>query len=101
MTMLISLTAGFLLGIVALVFAIQNNEIVSVAFLGWQFESSLAVVTTMSVLMGILICALLSIPNAIKSALNMHALKKENKALREETVVTPEPVVEEPPRPIF
>ena len=82
--MLLSLTAGFILGIAALVFAAQNNEFVSVSFLGWQFESSLAVVTTAAVLVGMLICALLSIPNAIKSAMRTHALKKENSTLRDQ-----------------
>jgi uncharacterized integral membrane protein len=93
--MLLSLTAGFVLGIAALVFAAQNNDFVSLSFFGWQFESSLAVVTTASVLLGILICALLSIPNAIKSAMRTYSLKKENSALRDQVARTEQTVVVE------
>ena len=42
--MILSLILGFLLGAAALLFALQNTAIVALSFLGWQFESSLAVV---------------------------------------------------------
>lgn len=96
--MLISLILGFVLGAGALVFAFENTEAVALTFLSWQFESSLAVVTLLAVLVGILIASLLSLPSAVSSAFSMHALERENRRLRRElentrtTVVTEEVV---------
>ncbi len=93
MTILLSLAFGFLLGGAALIFAVQNNDTVSLVFLSWQFESPLAIVTILAVLVGVLICALMTLPNAVKVALDMHALQRENRQLRErnlpsETITT-------------
>lgn len=93
MTILLSLAFGFLLGGAALIFALQNNTTVSLVFLSWQFESPLAILIILAVLVGVLICALLTLPNAVRTALEMHALQRENRLLRErsipdETVIT-------------
>ena len=95
MTMIFSLVLGFVLGVAALVFAFQNNETVALSFLNWQFESPLAVVTLLAVLVGILIYALLSLPSAIQSAISMQSLKSENKRLRAEGSVETTAVVRE------
>lgn len=97
MTILLSITAGFLLGIAALVFALQNNEIVALNFLNWEFESSLAVVTLMAVLVGVLMYALLALPGAIRSAVAAHTLRRENKMLREQLAEAQATVVVAPP----
>lgn len=83
MTILLSLAVGFILGLLALIFAFQNNEMVSLTFLQWNFESSLAVVVIMSLLAGVLIAILLSIPGAIARTVNTHILRKENASLKD------------------
>lgn len=89
MTILLSLVTGFFLGIVAIVFAIQNNETTALTFLNWQFESSLALVVISSVVVGALMSALLSLPGAIEHALRTHALRRENRALKNQVESTP------------
>lgn len=89
MTILLSLVTGFFLGLVAIVFAIQNNETTSLTFLNWQFESSLAIVVISSVVIGALMSALLSIPGALGHAVRTHALKKENRSLKDQVRDTP------------
>ncbi|HEX5774598.1 MAG TPA: LapA family protein [Candidatus Paceibacterota bacterium] len=82
--MILSLLAGFILGAAALLFALQNTDVVSLSFLGWQFESSLALLVLAAVAAGILISILASIPSAIGASFRIMGLKKENKNLAKE-----------------
>jgi lipopolysaccharide assembly protein A len=97
--MIISLILGFLLGAAALLFALQNTAVVALTFLGWQFESSLALLILIAFAAGIVVSLLVSIPSAVKDGFRMMSLKKENKKLADElsacraqTVVVEEPV---------
>ncbi len=81
--MIFSLLLGIVIGAAALLFALQNMESVSLSFIGYQFESSLALLVIASVGVGMLICALASIPSAISSAFRIMGLKKENRKLVE------------------
>lgn len=83
MTILLSLAIGFMLGLIALIFAFQNNEVVSLTFLNWQFESSLAIVVIISLIAGVVIATLLTMPGAIARSVSMHVLKKENRSLKD------------------
>lgn len=83
MTVLLSLAIGFMLGLIALIFAFQNNDIVSLTFMNWNFESSLAIVVILSLLAGVLISTLLTIAGAIARSISMHSLKKENRSLKD------------------
>lgn len=100
--MILSLILGFLLGAAALLFALQNTAVVALSFLGWQFESSLALLILMAFAAGIIVSLLVSIPSAVKDSFRIMSLKKENRKLADaltecrqtqETVVN---VVEEP-----
>lgn len=82
--MILSLIAGFILGAAAIVFALQNTEIVTLTFLGNQFESSLAVLVIASVVVGIVITMLASIPSALSAGFEIMGLKKQNKKLVQE-----------------
>ena len=99
--MILSLIVGFVLGAAALVFALQNTALVALTFLGWQFQSSLALLVLISVTVGAVIALLVSIPAAIRDSFKMMALRKENKNLVSEieafrqsarTVIVEEPV---------
>jgi len=50
----------------AVVFSVQNAEPVAVSFLSWTFETSLAIVIFLSVLSGILIAAIISLPGKFR-----------------------------------
>ncbi len=82
--MILSLFVGFVLGAAALLFAIQNTATVALTFLGWQFTSSLAVVVLASVVVGILISILATLPAALSRTFRIMGLKKENKNLMQE-----------------
>jgi len=79
--MILSLLIGFILGAAAILFALQNTEIVALTFLGWQFTSSLALLVLVSVGVGILISILASLPAALSTSFRIMGLKKQNKEL--------------------
>lgn len=84
--MILSLLVGFVLGAAALLFALQNTQIVALTFLGWQFESSLALLVLVSLGVGILISILAFIPSALERSFRIMGLKNENKKLAETVV---------------
>ena len=79
--MILSLILGFLLGVAALLFALQNTAVVELSFMGWQFESSLALLILMAFAAGIIVSLLVSIPSAVKDSFRIMSLKNENKKL--------------------
>lgn len=81
--MILSLILGFLLGAAALLFALQNTAVVAVSFLGYQFESSLALLILITFAAGVLVSLLVSIPSAMKDSFRIMGLKKENRKLAE------------------
>lgn len=81
--MILSLLVGFVLGAAALLFALQNTEVVSLTFVGWQFQSSLALLVLVSVGVGILISILAFLPSAIARSFRIMGLKSENRKLAE------------------
>ncbi|MBU0750296.1 LapA family protein, partial [Patescibacteria group bacterium] len=74
------------LGAGALLFALQNTAIVPLTFLGWQFESSLALVVILSITFGVLMSILASIPSALSASFKIMGLKKQNTKLAEEVI---------------
>lgn len=82
--MILSLILGFLLGVAALLFALQNTAVVELSFMGWQFESSLALLILMAFAAGIIVSLLVSIPSAVKDSFRIMSLKKENRKLVDE-----------------
>ncbi len=70
-----------ILGIFVAIFAIQNAAPVTVKFLLWQFESSLAVLIIIAMLAGMLLVFLLSIPGRIKRRKEIYDKQKKIKEL--------------------
>lgn len=64
MQLLTIVAIGF--AILASTFALQNNVPVTVSFIAWSFESSLAVVLLLALAMGALILALVSTPSVLR-----------------------------------
>ncbi|MEK7101295.1 MAG: lipopolysaccharide assembly protein LapA domain-containing protein [Patescibacteria group bacterium] len=79
--MILSLFVGFILGAAALLFALQNTEVVSLVFMGWQFQSTLALLVLVSVGVGVLISVFASIPSAVGNHFRIRMLEKTNKGL--------------------
>lgn len=82
--MILSLILGFILGVAALLFALQNTAIVALSFLGYQFESSLALLVLIALAIGVVLSLLVSIPSAVRDGLKIMSLKRENQKLRDE-----------------
>lgn len=82
--MLFTLIIGFALGACTIIFALQNTAMVSLTFLSWNFESSLALVIILASLVGLLLGLLLSIPSIIHKSFQVRKLRKENKGLSDE-----------------
>jgi len=61
-----SIIAALIIAILVIVFALQNADIVLVAFLAWKFEGSLALVLLLAFAMGVIASLLILLPKVIK-----------------------------------
>lgn len=72
------LIIGIILGAAVVVFMIQNLASVSISFLAWQFDGSLALIVILAILLGMVISWLLSIPDMFRiSNLRSHNRRLE------------------------
>lgn len=82
--MIFSLILGIALGAAAVIFALQNVQVVTVTFFSWSFEGSLALVLIMTVLTGVLIALLMVVPETIANFFRHRSLQKANAKLEED-----------------
>lgn len=82
--MLLALIVGFILGAAALLFITENTAVVALTFLHWQFQSSIAVLVLLAILLGVILMALLFLPGAIGDGFRMRRLQRHNEALARE-----------------
>jgi uncharacterized integral membrane protein len=75
--MQIFLFFALFIAILAIIFAIQNNDSATVSFLLWESEGSLALVLLLSMAAGALISYLVSLPSSIKNRLEVRNLRKK------------------------
>lgn len=75
------LIVGIIIAILAVVFALQNAVPITVSFLVWKFESSLALVLLIAIALGILMSLLVSVPSIIKRRGMISSQKKQIKQL--------------------
>lgn len=68
------------------IFALQNNDVVTVTFFNGQIEGSLAFILLMVALMGILIACLMFLPGSISSYFRYRKLKKINARLEDDLI---------------
>jgi uncharacterized integral membrane protein len=83
-SMIISLIIGLLLGAVTVVFALQNTASVSVVFLSWTFNGSLALILILAMGVGVVLTILLSLPGMINKNFKISSLKKQHNITKEE-----------------
>ena len=93
--MFIFLIIGLLAGALVIVFAAQNTATVSVVFLTWHFEGSLAFIIVLAIVIGVVIGWLLSLQNAIRKRSLVNKLKDTNQKLAQELDVKKVEVEEE------
>jgi len=77
----IYLILAAVLGIFISVFAIQNAAPVTVKFIFWQFESSLAVLIILAILAGMILVLLLSLPGRLKRRKELYDKQKRIREL--------------------
>jgi putative membrane protein len=82
--MIFSLILALLFAVIAVIFALGNTAVVTVSFLSWSVEGSLALVLLASVAIGILIGVLLMTPGTIKRNLALSGEKKKLKTAEKE-----------------
>lgn len=75
---------GLLLGAVMVIFVLQNVIPVSVVFFGWHFDGSLALVLLLAILGGMLVSALLSLPEIIRKNFKLSRMASRNRELADE-----------------
>lgn len=75
---------GIVIGGAVVIFALQNLAPVSVTFLNWSFEGSIAVIVLISLLAGIVITLLFSLSTYISSMMSESKLRRHNKSLKNE-----------------
>jgi uncharacterized integral membrane protein len=85
--MALTLILGFVLGAASLLFIIQNTAVVGLSFLHWQFETSIAMLVLMAILVGIVLTLLFILPGAIGDSFRMRKLRKHNESLANEAEV--------------
>jgi len=78
--MQLQLIVAIIVAILAVVFALQNAVPITVSFLTWRFESSLALVLLITVALGILMSLLVSVPSMIKTR---RMISNQKKRIRE------------------
>jgi len=76
---MISIVLVFVIIAVIAVFSVQNAEPVAISFLFWTFNASLAILIFLSVLGGILIAVIISLPGRIRRISEMRINSKSDK----------------------
>ncbi len=82
--MLILLILGVLIGAVSVVFALQNISNITVAFLFWHIEGSLSVILLLAIVAGMLVSALVSVPEVFRDQMKLRVMSKRIKDLEAE-----------------
>lgn len=81
--MIFSLILGLVLGAISVVFIIQNTTVITINFLSYHLQSSLALVILGALLMGMILAAIFSVPAVIRDHMKYSTLKKENRKLED------------------
>lgn len=67
---------ALIIAILAVIFAVQNTALVTVSFLVWEFDGSLALVLLLALAVGALISFLASLPALIRGGFSRRSLRK-------------------------
>jgi len=97
--MILFLLMGVVLGGLAVIFALQNTAVITVSFLTWQLEGSLALILLLTIATGALVAMLLMLPALIKDLFVVRSMRKQKKLSEEELESLKKATVPSPPSP--
>ena len=92
--MRIFFVVALILALLVTVFAVQNNQPITISFLFWSIEGSLALVLMVTLVLGIVIGVLLMAPGSVRSRLQIGGLQRSVRSLEQEK----ESIATEPPQ---
>ncbi|MBI4290342.1 MAG: LapA family protein [Betaproteobacteria bacterium] len=95
--MQLAVIIGILVALASVLFAMQNSTPVTVVFLVWRFDGSLAMIILVSIALGALAVALVSMPAALRSRWTISRQRRDMEALRA-SAASPRPREGEPER---
>ncbi|MFQ5924215.1 MAG: lipopolysaccharide assembly LapA domain-containing protein [Anaerolineales bacterium] len=75
---------ALILALLATVFAVQNIKDVTISFLFWSIEGSLALVLMITLVLGIAIGVLLMAPGSVRNRLQVGGLQRTVRSLEDE-----------------
>ncbi len=75
--LLFFIIAALIIAILAVVFAIQNADIILVSFLVWQFQGSMALVLLLTFVLGFIAGLLIILPKLVKRSFMVSSQKKK------------------------
>ncbi|HSB32427.1 MAG TPA: LapA family protein [Candidatus Sulfobium mesophilum] len=74
---------ALLIAIAIVLFSLQNSAIVTVSFLSFHYEGSLALILIVVFTLGLLVGLLISVPSLLRKSLDLREQKKRVKQLEE------------------
>lgn len=86
--MLFFLLVGAILGGLSVVFVLQNIVPITVTFLYWQIEGSLAVILFLAMMSGVFVTLLFILPGLVRDEFRYSKLKQEKKDVENELTTT-------------
>ncbi len=94
--MRIFFVVALILALLVTVFAVQNNQPITISFLFWSIDGSLALVLMVTLVLGIVIGVLLMAPGSVRSRLQVGGLQRSLRSLEQEKATAAEAIVTDP-----
>ncbi len=91
--MRIFFVVALILALLVTVFAVQNNKPITISFLFWSIDGSLALVLMITLVLGIVIGVLLMAPGSVRGRLQVGGLQRSLRSLEQEQATAAEAIV--------
>lgn len=75
--MIVLLIVALLFAVLAIIFAVQNAAPVTVTFLLWQFQGSLALILLLTFVLGVVVAMLAALPGMVRRSSEIAGYKKK------------------------
>ncbi len=75
--MIVLLIVALLIAVLAIIFAVQNAAPVTVTFLLWQFQGSLALILLLTFVLGVMVALLAVLPGIVRRSREIAGYKKK------------------------
>ena len=75
------IVSGLAIAFLAILFALQNTNLVTINLLGWQYRHSLALVLLLTLAIGVIVGLLVSIPAVIRRGWRVSRFQKQTDTL--------------------